>query len=372
MFSDSVRDQNREGEVGEVAVIYGRDNKFLAVGFYDPASPLRVRVVQWGKAATLDAGWWRERLLSALAKREGMFGHETNGYRLINGESDGWPGLVLDRYAGTLVMKLYSAIWLPRLEETVSLIGGVLGPQGMVLRLSRNITERAERDFGLREGVMRGESPETVLFRENGLRFEAEVVRGQKTGFFLDQRENRARVEELTRGAEVLNAFSFSGGFSLYAARGGARSVTDVDISNHALIAGGRNFALNEMVPAVRECRRDTVKGDAFGWLSEGESQYGVVIVDPPSLAKREADRAGAIAAYERLAMNAFLRVRRGGVLVAASCSAHVSAEEFFAAVQRAVRSHETKVLWTSGHAGDHGVTFKEAEYLKCMALRSV
>jgi 23S rRNA (cytosine1962-C5)-methyltransferase len=371
VFSDSVRDQNREGGAGELAVIYSRSDKFLAVGLYDPASPLRVRILQSEKPATIDAEWWRGRLAQALAAREGMFGPDINGYRLINGESDGWPGMVLDRYAETLVLKLYSAIWLPRLQEIQNLIISALSPQALVLRLSRNITEAAKRDFNLQEGVIHGTCESTVVFVENGLKFESEVLNGQKTGFFLDQRENRERVGRLASGAEVLNAFSFSGGFSLYAARGGAKRVTDLDISPHALTSGDRNFALNLDLPPVRACIRATVQADAFTWLADGpRAQFDLIVVDPPSLARREAERAGAIDAYERLTVSALRRVRRGGILVAASCSAHVSADEFFAAVDRAALPWNTRKLWTSAHAPDHAVTFREAAYLKCVALR--
>jgi 23S rRNA (cytosine1962-C5)-methyltransferase len=370
VYSDSVREQNRAGRAGELAVIYSRADTFLAAGLYDPESPMRVRILHAGEPVPLNGEWWKGRLHSALAKREGMFGPDTTGYRLINGESDGWPGLVLDRYADTLVLKLYSAVWLPRLEEVLTLVEDALAPGGTVLRLSRNITETARRDFGVSEGWVRGAGPETVVFLENGLRFESEVQRGQKTGFFLDQRENRRRAGELADGADVLNAFSFSGGFSLCAARGGAREVTDLEISRHALEAGARNFALNAGIPAVAACRRSTVQADAFEWLAQSHGSFDLVIVDPPSLAKREAERAGAIAAYERLAASALRCVRRGGVLMAASCSAHVSAEEFFAAVNRSARAWRTLTLWTSGHAPDHPATFREAEYLKCIALR--
>lgn len=371
VFSASVRDQSREGTAGELAVIYGRDDRFLAVGLYDPASPLRVRVLHAGKPASLDTAWWQDRLRSALAKRDGMFGPDTNGYRLINGESDGWPGLVLDRYENTLVMKLYTAAWLPRLEEITDMIVTALTPEAIVLRLSRNITETAQQDFSLQEGALFGQPADAVIFTENGLRFESEVVHGQKTGFFLDQRENRRRVHNLCGGADVLNAFSFSGGFSLYAAKGGARRVTDLDISGRALEAGDRNFALNHDLCAVASCARETVRADAFAWLAESpRALFDVVVVDPPSLAKREADRATAIAAYERLTVSALCRVRRGGVLVASSCSAHVSTEEFFTAVQRAALPWQTQPLWTSAHAPDHEVTFPEAAYLKCTALR--
>ena len=371
VFSESVRDQNREGTAGELAVIYGRYDKFLAVGFYDPASPLRVRILHTGKPATLDAAWWQERLRTALAKRDGMFGPDTNGYRLINGESDGWPGLIVDRYAGTLVMKLYSAAWLGRLPQITQMLAAALTPDGIVLRLSRNITETALKEFNIAEGIIHGSSAETVVFMENGLKFEAEVINGQKTGFFLDQRENRRLVSHLSSGADMLNAFSFSGGFSLYAANGGARRVTDIDISAHALAAGDRNFVLNKHLRPVASCQRETVKADAFAWLADGpRARFDLVVVDPPSLAKRESDRASAIAAYGRLATSALQRVRRGGVLVTASCSAHVTAEEFFGAVERAALPWNTRTLWTSAHAPDHAVNFREAAYLKCVALR--
>jgi 23S rRNA (cytosine1962-C5)-methyltransferase len=371
VFAESVRDQNREGRAGELAVIYSRSDKFLAVGLYDPDSPLRIRILQSGKAVTIDSAWWRERLTEALRKREGMFGAETNGYRLINGESDGWPALVLDRYAETLVLKLYSAVWLPRLREIQEMIAAALSPAALVLRYSRNMAQTAQRDFGMHEGVLYGATDDTVVFNENGLKFEAEVIRGQKTGFFLDQRENRKRVGQQAAGAEVLNAFSFSGGFSLYAAQGGAKQVTDLDISMHALAAGDRNFALNRGIRAVGSCHREKIQADAFAWLADGpRAQFDLVVVDPPSLAKRESERAGGIAAYERLVVSALRRVRRGGVLVAASCSAHVSAEEFFAAVDRAALPWNTRKLWTTRHAADHAVNFREGEYLKCVALK--
>lgn len=368
VYSASVRDLNREGEAGELAVIYNRDDKFLALGLYDPASPIRVRILHCGKPVTVDTAWWRERLHASLMRRDGLFGPETSGYRLINGESDGFPGLVLDRYAGVLVMKLYTAAWLPLLEEIKALIVEALAPAGLVLRLSRNMMESAGRDFGLAEGIIYGEAPDVVVFEENGLRFEVGVRHGQKTGFFLDQRENRQRVRQISAGAEVLNAFSFTGAFSVSAAAGGARKVTDLDISAHALAGGDRNFALN---PSLR-CQREKIQADAFELLAAGRGpEFDIVIVDPPSLAKRESERAGAVTAYTKLFESALRRLRRGGVLVAASCSAHVSTEEFLAAVALAASPLRTETLWTTGHAPDHAVTFREAQYLKCTALRT-
>jgi 23S rRNA (cytosine1962-C5)-methyltransferase len=374
LFAESIREQNRPGELGELAVIYDRKDKFLAVGLFDPDSPIRVRLLHTGKPHTLDAAWWQARLEQALVKRAGLFDAQTTGYRCINGESDGWPGLVLDRYDQTLVLKLYTAAWLPRLAELEELIDERVANERIVLRLSRNIQSVAAAKFKVAEGqILRG-PPLTgpVVFLETGLRFEAEVLRGQKTGFFLDQRENRRRVEMLARGRTVLNAFSFSGGFSVYAARGGAASVTDLDISAHALAGARRNFLLNETIPAVAKCSRDFVQADAFEWLNEAAGRkFDLVVLDPPSLAKREAERAGAIQAYGRLVALGIRALNRGGILVAASCSAHVAADEFFCAVREsAVKSgRKFSELQTTGHAPDHAAKFKEGEYLKTIYL---
>jgi len=350
-----------------------------------------------GKPKKIDRQWWRERAELATSRRVGLFDATTNGFRLINGESDGWPGLVVDRYAETLVIKLYTQAWLPRLAEILAAISeatelesgqpcpdnagkrtadkAVRSPIRAVLRLSRNIQDHAVRGWNCRDGQMLAGTPldKPIIFLENGLRFEADVIRGQKTGFFLDQRENRKRIGSLASGGTVLNAFSFTGGFSVYAAAGGATSVTDLDISAHALAGGRRNFALNGENTNVTACVRHEIKADAFGWLDQNSSEaFDLVILDPPSLAKREAERAGALEAYSRLAALGIKHLRPNGLLLACSCSAHVSAPEFFAAVRAA--ANKSRRRWqeieTTGHAPDHHAAFKEAEYLKAFYLR--
>jgi len=376
LFADSVREQNRAGQAGELAVIYDRKDRFLAVGLFDPDSPIRVRLLHAGKPEVIDSHWWSARLTRALEIREALFDGQTTGFRWINGESDGWPGLVLDRYDRTLVLKLYTAAWLPRLDEITGLITGRLRPERVVLRLSRNIQELAKQQFGKAEGAILSGPPldRPVTFLETGLCFEADVLHGQKTGFFLDQRENRRDVETLARGRNVLNAFSFSGGFSLYAARGGARSVTDLDLSAHALAGARRNLALNAANASGVSCRHELVQADAFEWLDQQRPghKFDLVILDPPSLAKREAERLGAIRAYGRLVTSGINHLALGGVLVACSCSAHVTAEEFFEAVRRSAVNAGRKFeeLRNTRHAPDHPATFKEAEYLKAIYLR--
>ncbi|MPY67778.1 23S rRNA (cytosine(2499)-C(5))-methyltransferase [Deinococcus sp. SDU3-2] len=369
LYEGSVREQNREGEAGELAVIYDRRDRFLAIGLYDPHSPLRLRVLHTGLPVTVDEAWWAARLDAALHRRAALFGPDTDGYRVVNGESDGFAGAVIDRYADTLVLKLYTAAWFPHLPLLLKLLEDRFPGFRVVLRLSRNIGELAE-GVGLGDGliVVGTEPGGPVIFRETGLKFEADVVRGQKTGFFLDQRENRRRVEGLARGRRVLNAFSFSGGFSLYAARGGAREVVSLDISAHALAGAERNFALNPGLGAKHE----TVQADVFEWLKETRREFDLTILDPPSLARREAEREGAIRAYGKLAGDGIRRLAPGGILVSASCSAHVSAEEFFEAVRGAARhsGRRWRELRTSRHAPDHHASFPEAEYLKAIFLQ--
>ncbi|MBP7826226.1 MAG: Ribosomal RNA large subunit methyltransferase I [Verrucomicrobia bacterium ADurb.Bin118] len=402
VFAESVREQNRNGFTGELAVIYDRHNKFLAVGLFDADSPIRVRVLHRGKPQTIDPAWWTARLAAAVGRRAELFDARTTGYRLINGESDGWPGLVLDRYGAALVLKIYTAAWLPGLKEIATLIRTRLRPERIVLRTSRNVqrTSESRRPRGpdrlrsrqpadeassahlaagghrhdLQDGRMLfGSKPrKQPTFLENGLWFEADVLHGQKTGFFLDQRENRRLVETLARGRSVLNAFSFSGGFSLYAARGGARSVADLDISAHALEAASRNFDLNQLEPAVAACPHELVQADAFAWLAANpRRQFDLIILDPPSLAKREVERPGAIRAYARLAKLGAARLSPGGLLLACSCSAHVSAEEFFRSVWQGAAETGRRFtgLRTTRHPPDHPAGFKEAEYLKAIYL---
>ncbi len=375
VFASSIREQNREGATGELAVVYDRNDKFLAVGLFDAESPIRLRMLHAGKPQEIDEAWWAVHLSQALERRRGLFDEQTNGYRIINGESDGWPGLVLDRYDRTLVLKLYTAAWLPIFGEISQLILAQLKPERLVLRLSRNIQDTALKTISVEDGqILYGDGLEArPTFLETGLRFEADVCHGQKTGFFLDQRENRRAVEALARGRRVLNAFSFSGGFSLYAARGGASSVTDLDLSAHALESSKRNFGLNSSNQTIARCPHELAQADAFDWLRKSTTpKFDLIVLDPPSFAKREAERDGAIRAYGRLAGLGIERLAPGGIIVACSCSAHVSAAEFFDAVRRsaAKSGRKSRELQTTQHALDHRATFKEAEYLKAIYLR--
>lgn len=377
VFAESIKEQNREGATGELAVIFDRNDKFLAVGFYDPDSPIRVRILHVGKPIKIDAAFWKSRLEAAFAKRATMFDENTTGYRCVHGENDGFPGLVIDRYGETLVLKIYTTAWRDRVGDILPLLVGI-----DVRRFTLNFAGSSNKDQNLLPSiptivlrtsrtlnaadveVLHGKIDGPVQFLENGLRFEADVLRGQKTGFFLDQRENRKIVETLARDRDVLNAFSFSGGFSVYAARGGARSVADLDISAHALASARRNFALNKL----QNVRHETIQADTFEFLAAKPARrFGLMILDPPSLAKRESEKAGALRAYRKLVASALPWLAPNGILVAASCSAHVTPEEFFSTVLSASKLKEIR---RTENPPDHPASFPEARYLKCIYLK--
>jgi 23S rRNA (cytosine1962-C5)-methyltransferase len=372
VFRDKLKRQNRPGTTGELGIVFDREKRFVAAGLYDLRSPIALRVLQVGKPRSIDASFFAERLAASIAARAGLFDPaETDGFRLVHGESDGLPGLVLDRYGPHLVLKIYSGVWFPWLAMLRDLICDALHPSTLLLRTSRNVEIPAGAPIDGQ--ALFGSAPEApVEFCEHGLRFEADLVRGQKTGFFLDQRENRARVGALARGRAVLNLFAHAGGFSVHAAAGGAQSCLDVDQSEHALAAARRNFERNRERAEVRAARHETLRADVFAWLREPATQrFDLVIVDPPTLAQRASEKEGALRAYERLNQSALERLRSGGVLVAASCTAHVPAEEFFTLLRNVARraGRPMRELWTSRHPVDHPARIPEAHYLKCIAF---
>lgn len=375
VFDQAIRRQNREGSPGDLAVVFDQQRRFLAVGLYDPHSPIRVRVLQRGARATINRDWFKARLATAAQLRNPLQKDDTTGYRLVYGENDGLPGLVVDRYNETLVLKLYTLAWLPHLRDLVSAMDAVAPAERLVLRLGRAMQEQPHHLYGLSDGMILSglDLDGPVIFRENGLRFEADPIHGQKTGFFLDQRENRARVEKLASGKTVLNVFAYTGGFSLYAARGGARAIVDVDVSGPALAAAERNLALNCDHPSVAAVtdKHEVLAEDAFEALARlGRSRrFDLVIIDPPAFAKKRVEVERALSAYQRLTRLGLGVLQPGGTLVMASCSSRVSADEFFAAVRRtAVQAgRPLREIERTGHPLDHPIGFKEGAYLKCL-----
>jgi 23S rRNA (cytosine1962-C5)-methyltransferase len=374
LYAESIRAQGEGGESGDVAVIYDRKGELLALGLYDPDSPIRVRVLHRGGPRKIDAAFFADRVRAAAAERAPLAAQATTGFRVVNGESDGLPGVVIDRYDATLVLKLYSAAWLPHLPALSSAIAAELAPERVVLRFARAIATAARERAGLEDGAILAGPPldAPIVFRENALRFRCDPAHGQKTGFFLDQRENRARVGERARDRRVLNAFSYTGGFSLYAARGGAASVLSLDASRPALDEADLNFRLNADVPGVARTPHERVCDDAFTALArfarEGR-RFELVLLDPPAFAKARREVASALDAYTRLAELGAALLADDAELVLASCSARVDADALaqalHAGASRAGR-RLTERLRTA-HALDHPVRFPEGAYLKCL-----
>lgn len=376
LFEDSITSISGEGQTGDLAVLFDSKRKFLAIGLYDPASVIRVRILHHGDPAQITAPWWEQRLTEVVQRRRSLLdADDTTGLRCINGENDGLPGIVVDLYRDVAVVKLYTPAWLAHLRTIVPLIEGLLHAGTVVLRLSRR-TQR-EAPAGIADGMaLLGQLPsEPVLFRENGLNVEAEVVAGQKTGYFLDQRDNRRLVGARCRGANVLDVFSAGGGFSLAAAAGGATSVLSVDISGPALSAVQRNLGYNEDLEAVQQCRHETRRGDAFEIMAdlarEGR-RFDVVVVDPPSFAQKKTSVPAAIRAYARLTDLAVHLVEDGGLLFQASCSSRVTPPEFYETVVAAATTAgvELDELARTGHPSDHGIGFQYGEYLKALLAR--
>ena len=376
VYNESITSISHRGATGDLAVIFDNDRNFVAIGLWEPGSPIRIRVLHHGKPAQIDGAFWRSRLQAAADLRAAI-GPDTDGYRVVNGENDGFPGLVLDRYADTFVVKLYTPVWIPHLKAVVEAIAELFEPRALVLRMARAMSGTPLH--GLTEGMaLIGDAPMApVMFRENGLLFEADVVHGQKTGHFLDQRDNRALVGSMAAGMRVLDVFASTGGFSVYAAAGGATSVVSVDQSEPTLAVAARNFAHNASLPNVHHCDHDSIVGDAFevmDRLIRRRKHYDIVVVDPPSFAQRKENVDRALHAYGQLTQRAVQLTRPDGLLVQASCSSRVTEEQFYATVRGAAQraDHDLVEVRRTGHAVDHPVTFAQGGYLKALFARVV
>lgn len=377
IFHYQIQNEDVAGKSGDLAVVYDSKNCFLAIGLFDPESDIRLRVLQTRDPVNIDSDFFAERFSKALRLRGSLEGEGTTGYRMINGENDGFPGLVLDRYESTVVLKLYTTAWLPYLEVLLPLFKKQTYVERCVLRWSRKAHESKTVSGKWCEGsILFGTSVEgPVRFKENGIVFEADVLSGQKTGFFLDQRDNRQHVRLLAEGKSVLNVFSYTGGFSIYAFSGGARAVLEVDSNSIALTASKQNLLLNFPKRNFSRDEFSQVKGDGFDTLAElesGKQKFDLVILDPPAFARRNKQTRTAINAYMKLAEAGAKVTAKGGILFAASCSVHVTAEDFYQAVFSGIQSagREYEEICRTGHAKDHPVIFNQGEYLKGVFCR--
>ncbi len=374
VFEESIVKQSHLGNAGDLAVIYDRDkNRFLAVGLYDPFSPIRIKILQRERPERINYAWFVKTLEAAQAQRQALIDAGITGYRLVYGESDHLPALVIDRYGDTLVMKLYTVAWLPQLKTLIAAMRKTLKFQNLVLRLSRALQSQRHdilRLHGLADGqVLLGAGDLTrAPFVENGLRFEADVRRGHKTGFFFDQRDNRQKARELANGRRILDVFAYSGGFSVYGLAGGAKSILALDSSEPALEALKANVALN----GLDEKRVGVMVTDAFAGLRElvdARRRFNLVIIDPPALANNRANVQKAVFAYRRLVELGLALLAEDGLLLMSSCSSRITMEMFYNLVTRSADAagYELEITETTSHALDHPIGFPEAEYLKAI-----
>lgn len=370
VFESGIAKINKPAKAGDICVIFDRKkNKYLAVGLYDPFSPIRIKILQSGKSANPDAAFFAAKTEAAYAKRADLLRTDTDSYRLIYGENDGMPGFIADVYADVLVVKLYSAVWFPYLPVILPELLRMAKSKTLVLRLSRLLQSEAVDTHGLKDGdVLHGDlENEEVIFREHGLRFTANVIHGHKTGYFLDHRHNRKYIGDIAKDKTVLDIFAYAGGFSVHALAGGAKEVTSLDISAQALAMAEKNVALNDL-----KANHRTMAIDAFVGLENLQTEgkkYDLIIVDPPSFAKRESEKARALESYARLARKVEPILAKGGTLLLASCSSRVRAEEFFILNTRILQETGRKFteIKRTFHDSDHPIGFAEGAYLKAI-----
>lgn len=353
--------------------------RFVARGYYDPLSPIRVRVLSRDPLEKIDALFWRRRVArAALLRTEVLPASDTDSYRLFHGENDGIPGLVVDKYADFLVLKLYSAGLTPHRDAIITALRQeVPGVRGIFGReeLGR---DDAEGDDGPGSGTVHwGEAPpERITIRENGdTRFLVDVRGGQKTGFFLDQRENRFALRRYAKGREALNCFGYTGGFSVHLALGGARKVTTMDLDRDAIGLAAENFRLNGLDPEAHEF----VAGDVFDKLAAAKRTgrtWDLIVLDPPAFAKSQKAVEAAMDGYASLNRAALAVLRPGGILVSCSCSARVTAGDFMWAVTQAADKArvDLQILEQRYQPPDHpiAVQFPEGRYLKVFVFRRI
>jgi 23S rRNA (cytosine1962-C5)-methyltransferase len=377
VFSGAIERVEGKIEAGGIADLFTHAKEFLGRGYYNPCSQIAVRLLTRQPVA-IDKAFFRGRIESALAIRSPILSSETAAgsratscCRLIHAEGDLLPGLICDKYGDYLVLQLNTAGMERFRDWIISLLKDLLAPFMMYDR--SDAATRTQEGLPDSTGLIGdGQFPDLVEIRENGVRFLVDVKQGQKTGFYLDQRDNRSLIRGLAQGKRVLNCFSYTGGFSIYAALGGAVSVTSVEASADALALCKENMILND-IPLKNQ---RLVKEDVFQFLRDEQGEYDLIILDPPAFAKRKGQVKGAIRGYKDINLFAMKRLKKGGMILSCSCSQHIDANLFqkilsYAAVDA---SRQLQVLGSWGAPSDHPTALHHPEgaYLKAFLLRVV
>ncbi|MGQ1908334.1 class I SAM-dependent rRNA methyltransferase [Marinifilum sp. RC60d5] len=369
IFSGAVSRVDEGMQEGDLVAVYDAQGVFLAVGHISIGS-IVVRILSF-EEREIDLDFWIEKISSAckLRKAIDLYGNKDNNvFRLVHGEGDGLPGLIIDFYAGTAVMQCHSVGMYLHREEITEALQKILGNDLKAVFDKSEGTIPFKSGIEPKNGYLFGET-ESFIAVENGLKFNVDWLKGQKTGFFIDQRENRSLLEHYSKGRSVLNMFCYTGGFSFYAMRGGAKLVHSVDSSARAISITNENVELN--FPGDK--RHEAYAEDAFKFMDESSQKYDLIVLDPPAFAKHKKVLDNALKGYKRLNFKGFQQIKPGGILFTFSCSQAVSKEDFrktvFVAAANAGRT--VRILHQLTQPADHPVNIfhPEGEYLKGLVL---
>lgn len=369
VFSGAIRNMDEGIAEGDTVRVITNKGDFIAVGHYQIGS-IAVRVLSFDDIA-IDLGFWEKRIASALSMRQsiGIADNPQNDtYRLVHGEGDNLPGLVVDCYGKTAVVQAHSVGMHVCRNEVCKALVEVMGTRIENVYYKSETTLPFKADLGQENGFLYGHTEDNIAV-ENGLKFRIDWLRGQKTGFFVDQRENRSLLERYAKGRSVLNMFCYTGGFSVYAMRGGAKLVHSVDSSAKAIELTRLNIEMN----FPDDSRHKAFCEDAFKYLDESGDKYDLIVLDPPAFAKHRSALHNALKGYIRLNVKGLERIRHGGILFTFSCSQAVTKENFrtavFTAAAQAKRS--VRILHQLHQPADHPINIyhPEGEYLKGFVL---
>jgi len=368
VFSGAVEKMEGDVSAGDIGEVYSREGQFLGIGYLNPHSQIILRLLTH-KKEELNIDFFRKRISKAAVLRDKWLKGKTNAYRLVNGEGDFLPGVMIDCYGGIFVLQCLTA-GMERLKGFLTdLIVSDFHPQSIYER--SDIATRREEGLSESSGLLFGkEVPDRIEIEEYGCRFRVNVKRGQKTGFYLDQRENRFSLEELSQGKKILDCFCYTGAFAVHSGLGGAKEATLIDSSGEALDMAEEHFDLNHL----RETPHQLIRGDAFEVMRSLKPGYDIVILDPPPFAKKKSHLTSASRGYKDLNLWAFRLLKKEGLLFTFSCSQHISWNLFqkilFSAALDAGR--KVQVLSRRGHPVDHPfhLYHPEGEYLKGFICR--
>ena len=369
IFSGAIQKISGNPDEGDLVTVYSADGEFLAIGHYQKSS-IAVRILSFNNIA-IDQNFWNERIASAFNYRMqlGLVNNsETNCYRLVHGEGDNLSGLVIDYYNGTAVVQCHSVGMFKNLDNIVKALQQTMGERLTAIYNKSEGTLPFKAGIENKDGLLWGEiKTENAL--EYGNSFFIDWIQGQKTGFFIDQRENRKLVEFYAKDRTVLNTFCYTGGFSVYALRGGAKKVVSVDCSARAIELTDKTVAMN-----FPNAAHESVVSDTFKFLDNNHDEFDLIILDPPAFAKHGKVLNNALQGYKRLNMKAIERIKKGGILFTFSCSQAVSKEEFRKSVFAAAANTKRKVriLHQLTQPADHPISIyhPEGEYLKGLVLQ--